>query len=90
MVFGWKRKKKKNVVWSKCFLLGPIKMFSPQNGEKTEGASMIYLNDKNAPNCFFFFLKLLLSYVMLALLFCKVEFNQPSCWLYSVPNLLVF
>ena len=21
---------------------------------------------------------------------CKVEFNQPSCWLYSVPNLLVY
>ena len=21
---------------------------------------------------------------------CKVEFNQPSCWLYSVPNLPVF
>ena len=21
---------------------------------------------------------------------CKVEFNQPSCWLYSLPNLLVF
>ena len=21
---------------------------------------------------------------------CKVEFNQPTCWLYSVPNLLVF
>ena len=21
---------------------------------------------------------------------CKVEFNQPSCWPYSVPNLLVF
>ena len=21
---------------------------------------------------------------------CKVEFNQPSCWLYSGPNLLVF
>ena len=21
--------------------------------------------------------------------FCKVEFNQPFCWLYSVPNLLV-
>ena len=21
---------------------------------------------------------------------CKVEFNQPSCWLYFVPNLLVF
>ena len=20
---------------------------------------------------------------------CKVEFNQPSCWLYFVPNLLV-
>ena len=20
---------------------------------------------------------------------CKVEFNQPSCWLYSVPNLVV-
>ena len=20
---------------------------------------------------------------------CKVEFNQPFCWLYSVPNLLV-
>ena len=20
---------------------------------------------------------------------CKDEFNQPSCWLYSVPNLLV-
>ena len=22
--------------------------------------------------------------------FCKVEFNQSSCWLYSMPNLLVF
>ena len=22
--------------------------------------------------------------------FCKVEFNQPSCWLYSISNLLVF
>ena len=22
-------------------------------------------------------------------IFCKVEFNQPSCWLYSMPNLLV-
>ena len=21
---------------------------------------------------------------------CKVEFYQPSCWLYSVPNLLIF
>ena len=21
---------------------------------------------------------------------CKVEFNQPSCWLYSMPNFLVF
>ena len=21
---------------------------------------------------------------------CKVEFYQPSCWLYSVPSLLVF
>ncbi len=21
---------------------------------------------------------------------CKIEFYQPSCWLYSVPNLLVF
>ena len=21
---------------------------------------------------------------------CKVDFNQPSCWFYSVPNLLVF
>ena len=21
---------------------------------------------------------------------CKIEFNQPSCWLYSMPNLLVF
>ena len=21
---------------------------------------------------------------------CKVKFNQPSCWLYSMPNLLVF
>ena len=21
---------------------------------------------------------------------CKVEFIQPSCWLYSMPNLLVF
>ena len=21
---------------------------------------------------------------------CRVEFNQPSCWLYSVPNFLVF
>ena len=22
--------------------------------------------------------------------YCKVEFYQQSCWLYSVPNLLVF
>ena len=22
-------------------------------------------------------------------IYCKVEFNQPSCWLYSVPNLLI-
>ena len=21
--------------------------------------------------------------------YCKVEFNQPFCWLYSVPNFLV-
>ena len=21
---------------------------------------------------------------------CKVEFNEPSCWFYSMPNLLVF
>ena len=21
---------------------------------------------------------------------CKVEFNRPSCWLYSVPNLFIF
>ena len=21
---------------------------------------------------------------------CKVEFNQPFCWLYSLPNLLIF
>ena len=21
---------------------------------------------------------------------CKVEFNQPSCWLYFVPNFLIF
>ena len=21
---------------------------------------------------------------------CKIEFNQPFCWIYSVPNLLVF
>ena len=21
---------------------------------------------------------------------CKVEFNQPSCWLYFVPNFFVF
>ena len=21
--------------------------------------------------------------------YCKVEFNQPFCWLYSMPNLLV-
>ena len=21
---------------------------------------------------------------------CKVEFNQPLCWLYFVPNLLIF
>ena len=22
-------------------------------------------------------------------IFCKVEFNQPLCWLYFMPNLLV-
>ena len=22
--------------------------------------------------------------------YCTVEFNQSSCWLYSMPNLLVF
>ena len=27
---------------------------------------------------------------MIILYLCKVEFNQLSCWLYSVPNLLVF
>ena len=21
---------------------------------------------------------------------CKIEFYQPSCWLYSMPNLLIF
>ena len=28
--------------------------------------------------------------IIILSIFCKVEFNQPSCWLYSVPNLLVF
>ena len=28
-------------------------------------------------------------YVMEIMRLCKVEFNQPSCWLYSVLNLLV-
>ena len=26
----------------------------------------------------------------MTVLICKVEFYQPSCWLYSIPNLLVF
>ena len=28
-------------------------------------------------------------YAKLKDIVCKVEFNQPSCWLYSIPNLLV-
>ena len=32
-----------------------------------------------------------LVYTLTALkIICKVESNQPSCWLYSMPNLLVF
>ena len=29
-------------------------------------------------------------YIYIYIYICKVEFNQPSCWLYFVPNLLVF
>ena len=32
----------------------------------------------------------LLRRSLLSLRACKVEFYQPSCWLYSMPNLLVF
>ena len=30
------------------------------------------------------------THTFLEMMYCKVEFNQPSCWLYSVPNLFVF
>ena len=32
----------------------------------------------------------LLKVTNIFVMLCKVEFNQPSCWLYSVSNLLVF
>ena len=38
----------------------------------------------------FSWLTLVLRFVIFYFYFCKVEFYQPSCWLYSVPNLLVF
>ena len=38
----------------------------------------------------FLFLFLVSHCATLIIDLCKVEFNQPSCWLYSVPNLLVF
>ena len=31
-----------------------------------------------------------LRFGLCQVIFCKVEFNQLSCWLYSVSNLLVF
>ena len=47
------------------------------------------LQDSSCTQCHIF-----MHFVHLAFLymhyFCKVEFNQPSCWLYSMPNLLVF
>ena len=30
------------------------------------------------------------TYIFRSIGFCKVEFIQPSNWLYSLPNLLVF
>ena len=32
----------------------------------------------------------LATWSTLGYVFCKVEFNQPSCWLYPVLNLLIF
>ena len=32
----------------------------------------------------------LTSYYQFSYSSCKVEFNQPFCWLYFVPNLLIF
>ena len=32
----------------------------------------------------------LMTYIRGTIKYCKVEFNQPFYWLYSVPNLLVF
>ena len=37
-----------------------------------------------------FILFLSLQFILFLSVYCKVEFNQPSCWLYFVPNLLVF
>ena len=31
-----------------------------------------------------------LNYLKIYITICKVEFYQPFCWLYSVPNLFVF
>ena len=36
------------------------------------------------------FYRFCMMYSILVIVWCKFEFNQPSCWLYSVPNLLVF
>ena len=42
--------------------------------------------------CFWFMLMTFCSpkIILLVWTVCKVGFNQPSCWLYSVSNLLVF
>ena len=39
---------------------------------------------------FFFFISKKKKNLSFSPTFCKVEFYQLSCWLYSVPNLLVF
>ena len=51
------------------------------------------LSNRDAKIFFFFFFFFWVSFIHVLnqdLTLCKVEFNQPSCWLYSVPNLLVF
>ena len=92
---GWlEGREGKNVVGLRCFLLGLTKMFSLQNEKKTEGESVIFQMDKNAPSCFprqhwpffffgqtFFFFFFFLD--TLPLPFFSFDFlGRGQCWLF--------
>ena len=66
------------MVRPRCFLPGPTKKFSPQNGEKTKGRKCGCLMDKNAHVQFIFFFFLLAE-----ILFSSLHFHFIST---LVPN----